>query len=49
MHVPKRAASGPQLPVPAQPASVIGCEGSDTGASLGPARRRLSDTAPYLC
>ena len=49
MHIPKRAASGPQPPVQAQPASVTSREDSDTGASQGPDRRRLSDTAPYLC
>ena len=49
MHVPKRAASGPQLPVPARPASVTSREDSGTGASQGLDRRRLGDTAPYLC
>ena len=49
MHIPKRAASDPQPPMPAQPASVTGHEDSGTGASQGPARRRLSDTAPYMC
>ena len=49
MHIPKRAASDPQLPVPSQLASVISCEDYDIGASQGPDRRRLSDTAPYLC
>ena len=49
MHIPKRAASDPQLPAPAQPACVTSREDSDTGASQGLVRRRLSDTAPYLC
>ena len=49
MHVPKRAASDPQLPVSARPASVTSREDSDIGASQGPDRRRLSDTAPNLC